>query len=236
MRFALLMIIIGFIGLGCASPSKSPNSTPAVTQNSSESEPSQTASTTEASEVWEVVQLGGASLAVPKSWRTMDGMGGTKLLRIGDGIGLPPVDEIGGPLQVGIAGKQHGSYSSLEQLVTELANEMSKDPKVEKVLNRKEESVQLCGNQMGSFVQVQFDKGGTERRSLYQQVAMIDRNGVGWSIAAFIVASRESRLTQSSSELAQALAVWPKSLCAAPDEVNLAPVRALVGSTPGTAP
>ncbi len=139
---------------------------------------------------------------------------------------------MGAPLQVGIAGRQHASYGSLEQLVTDLANEMSKDSKVEKILNRKESSIQLCGNQIGSFVQVEFDKRGTERPSLYQQVAMIDRNGVGWSIAAFIVASRESRLTQSSSELAQAIAVWPKSLCAAPDEVNLGPVRALLGRTP----
>ena len=151
---------------------------------------------------WETVSTGSAKVAVPKGWRNMDGIENTMpVYRLGDGIGVPVVDETGAPLQIGlVVEKLPPAKKSTEALAREAVKDAMKDPRLQLVGKESVESVTLSDQTTATLETTEVIKAGS-RRKLQMQLYAKDSRGQVWVVTGFLVGGKTSQWPTPRSRL-----------------------------------
>lgn len=151
---------------------------------------------------WETVSSEPARIAVPKGWRSFDGIKRTMpLLRQGDGIDLPMVDETGDALQIGLSVERFpAAKESTDTIGRELAKGATKDPRLEMVGKESVEAIKLFDQTEATLVTTEFIKSGS-RRSLQMKLIGKDATGQIWIVSGFLVGGKESKWPTPNSKL-----------------------------------
>lgn len=166
------------------------------------------------------------SMAVPTSWTVRDGFAGEDSIhRVGDGIGLPAVDEGGAPLELGLMVERMGG-SDLSTAVELLRKELVRAHGDATV---RDEAVALCGGREGVLLTADFAAGG--RHTLNQTLVGVDAEGAPWKANIYIHTGPQSRLSTAGGELAPTLRPWLLTFCGQPGTHHSAPLRPLLGES-----
>jgi hypothetical protein len=170
---------------------------------------------------WETASADPAKVAVPKGWRSMDGIKRTMpIYRQGDGIGVPAVDETGAPLQIGLTVERFPpAEESTETIAKELAKGSMKNPQLEMVGKESVEAINLADQTAATLVTTEFIKGGS-RRSLQMKLIGKDSKGQVWIVTGFLVGGKESKWPTPKSKLGTWLRAHVVSLTLAGTEVD----------------
>ena len=154
----------------------------------------------------------GFSIDVPKNWRRFKpGERGSRVLHlVGDGMGLPPVDEKGGPLQVGLSVERFQVEESVETRVDHLKVEASHAPGRVLIGEIETEPIKLNGGVDGTMIYTTFEKA-PNRKSFYEKLVVADPTGGTWVVTGWIVASPNSTLPRLGSALEKRLGSYVKS-------------------------
>jgi hypothetical protein len=134
----------------------------------------------------------------------------TILHLIGDGMGLSPFDERGGPLRTGLSVERIAGRSAAA-LTAEL--ERASGRKLLRPVEKEE--VELGGGARGTVLYTTFKKDGGGK-GLYEQLVVADPREGAWLVTFWIVASTDSRLPARGSELEARLAWYLRSFELAP--------------------
>jgi hypothetical protein len=170
---------------------------------------------------WETASAESAKIAVPKGWRSRDGIKATMpLFRQGDGIGVPAVDETGAPLQIGITVERFPpAEQSIETIVSELAKGATKNPQLEMVGKEAVEAVKLFDQTQAVLLTMEFLKTAN-RRSLQMKLIAKDGRGEIWIVSGFLVGSRDSKWPTANSKLGSWLRAHVTSLTVTSKDVD----------------
>lgn len=162
---------------------------------------------------WEVVAVGSGKLAVPKSWRNLDGIQPRLVIyRQGDGIGVPRVDETDSPLQIGlIVEKLPASKESVKEIMDRLAEQAKKVPRLELVGKESIEDLKLVDGVAAKVLTAEFIKEGS-RRSLQMKLVVKDADGTAWIVSGHLVGGKDSKWPKPDSKYAKWLRAHLTSL------------------------
>jgi len=176
---------------------------------------------------WETVTADTAKIAVPKEWRNMDGIEGTRpIYRQGDGIGVPSTDETGAPMQIGLTVEKFPiSKESTETIARELAKGATNNPQLVMVGKESVESIKLSDQTATTLVTTEFIKSGS-RRSLYMKLIGKDGNGQVWVVTGYLVSGKGSKWPTPKSKLATWLRAHLVSLTLAGNDVDQKKIEA----------
>ena len=164
------------------------------------------------------------SMAVPVSWAVRDGTRGEgSVVRVGDAIGLPPVDENGALLEIGLV-VDRGAGGDLAEAVELHRKALLREHGDATTV---EEEVALCKGRRGVVVQAIFAEG--ERHTLRQTLLALDGQGHPWQAALSIRTGATSRLSTKDGELAPTLRPWLLTFCGEAGTHHTAPLRPLLG-------
>ena len=174
-----------------------------------------------AAQDWETVTADSAKIAVPKGWRSMDGLKRTMpIFRQGDGIGVPALDESGAPLQIGLTVEKFPPASeTTEAIAQELAKNATKNPQLELVGKESIEAVKLFDATAATLLTMEFIKTGN-RHSLQLKLIAKDREGQIWIVSSFLVGGKASTWPTPKSKLAVWLRAHVVSLTLTKAEVD----------------
>lgn len=166
-------------------------------------------------EIWQVIRGDGFAMAIPDGWLEMDPPDDSvKMVRIGDGIGIPPVDEQGQPLQAGFVVETHpGPYEDPKQLAEELIATLKSDDGARIQGEPYVRDIVLCDGSPAEFVAVEFERPAQARKSLFTQVVSADDEGNGWVTSGYVVTGEESQVSSQESMAAAWLASHVLSFC-----------------------
>lgn len=171
--------------------------------------------------LWETYADADFALRFPLGWMPFPPAGAARIIIRSPGTGALAADETGAPLQVGLAVERYdGPYDSAEAFSALVRAGVEEDPAVEQLHRVESWDVRLCGDRTGRMHVFEFDKAGTDRRSQYQKLAVVDASGRGWIALSWAVASRESRLVAGDSPLTLRLRPWVQAFCLQPGEVD----------------
>ena len=159
------------------------------------------------------VEASGIRLAVPEGWGRFTALeqGSRVVHLVGDGKGLPAVDERGGPLQVGLSIERFAGDATVDARVESLTAESKAAPGRTLVGQVETETVKLAGGADGRMMYVTFDKG-RGRKSFYEKLVVADPRGGTWVVTGWIVASADSTLPRRGSVLEKRLLPYVQSL------------------------
>lgn len=151
---------------------------------------------------WEIVTAGTLALAVPKGWRSFDGIQPAIVIyRQGDGIGVPLFDETEAPVQIGLTVERFPvSQKSLEVIAAETAKGAERDPRLKRVKKDQSESITLTDQTIGVFTTSEFIKSSV-RRSLQMKLFMKTADGSVWVVSGYIVGGKDSSWPAPGSSL-----------------------------------
>jgi len=159
---------------------------------------------------YEVVAFSGGSIAVPKEWRSLPVPIG--LFRVGDGIGVPAVDETGEPLQIGMSVQKFGvAKESLQEMASTLSDAAKNAPNLEPAGKEIVEPIKLADGTNALLLTFEFIKEGS-RRSLQMKLVTKDAGNVVWIASAHLVGGKNSGWPKPGSSLAKWLAAHLTSL------------------------
>ena len=154
---------------------------------------------------WEEVAVEGGRIAVPRGWRNLDSLK-PPLYRQGDGIGMvPPTDETGSPLQIGISVERHAATAQTVQEVAADLVEVAKHLRNLELLRHDVETLQLTDGTDAVLLKVQFLKEAS-RRSLQMKLVAKDEDATVWIVTGHVVGGGESTWPTPGSALAKWLA------------------------------
>jgi hypothetical protein len=170
---------------------------------------------------WETATSGLVSLAVPKGWRSFDGIRPTMVIyRQGDGIGVPMADETGGPLQIGITAERFpASEEPLDAIAAETAKGAENDPRLKRAKKDLSETVTLSDQTSAIFTAGEFIKSST-RRSLQMKLFTKAPDGSVWVVSGYIVGGKDSTWPTHDSPLATWLRAHLVSLTLTGKEID----------------
>jgi hypothetical protein len=152
---------------------------------------------------WEVASSGKVSVAVPKDWRSFDGIQPAMVIyRQGDGIGVPMVDETGAPLQIGITVEKFPpSEDSIEVIAKKTSEGALRDPRMQIAADDIVEPLTLSDQTKAVYLTKQLIKS-VHRRSLQMKLFTKDPEGNVWVVSGYIVGGKDSRTPTPKSPLA----------------------------------
>jgi hypothetical protein len=178
-------------------------------------------------ELWTVVRAEHFVIAIPDGWRELTVPDeAVQLLRVGDGIGIPPLDEYGAPLQAGfVVEKVPGIFPTPEALADELLGQLDADPSAHLIGPPMRRGIALCDGRPAEFVAVEFVREGEERKSLFTQVLTSDDEGVGWATSGYLITGADSHVSTMDSLAATWMAAHALSFCFDPKQFDEAGVR-----------
>ena len=176
---------------------------------------------------WETVTADTAKIAVPKEWRNMDGIEGTRpIYRQGDGIGVPSTDELGTPMQIGLTVEKFPpSEESTETIARELVKGATNNPQLVVVGKESVESIKLSDQTATTLVTSEFIKSRT-RRSLYMKLIGKDGKGQVWVVTGYLVSGKGSTWPTPKSQLATWLRAHVVSLTLSGRDVDQKKIEA----------
>ena len=147
------------------------------------------------------------------------------LFRQGDGIGVPPVDETGSPLQIGLTVER---FPNTKQSPKEGAEALLKNAKrsgrLELVSNAMED-ITLADGTTAVLLTTEFIKE-KHRRSLQMKLVTKDKDGNGWVTSAFLVGGKDSQWPTKDSAPATWLKAHVISFVLEPDAMDEAKLTA----------
>lgn len=153
-----------------------------------------------------VIEKAGARIRTPRGWqRHKDLEMGPHLIHlVGDGVGIPPVDDRGSPLQAGLAVERFTDEAA--SLVARLESASAR----RRMGEMEREAVELAGGLRGTvlYSTLARDDG---RKSFYEQLVIADPQKGTWLVTAWIVGSADSLLPTRGSALEQRLATFVRS-------------------------
>lgn len=154
------------------------------------------------------------SLSFPASWMPLPPSGDARLVVLSDGSTTPSTDENGEPVQVGVAVERYdGPFDDAVEFTALVVEGVRGDPAVETLHRLDTIGLRLCGDRRAEWSVFEFDKAGTDRRSQYQKVSLVDATGRGWIALAWVVAGRDSHLVAGDSALTVQLRGLLKTFC-----------------------
>lgn len=179
-------------------------------------------------ELWSVVRTEDYAVAVPDGWHDVaPPADNVVLLRVGDGIGIPPIDEHGEPLQAGmIVERREGEFENAEQITNLLLSELTDDPAAELIGEPVRTEIALCDDTPAEFVAVAFNRPAERRKAVFTQVFAIDEAKDGWVASGYLVSGPDSAVTDMESLATTWLASHVLSFCPEPTNFDVAGVRA----------
>lgn len=162
---------------------------------------------------WEAIPVGGGKIAIPKGWRDFRGIRPPMIIyRIGDGIGIPLVDETGAPLQMGMTVDEiKAAKGSAGEIMEGLVKEAKRAPRLEMVGEAAVEDVALADGTAGKLLTAEFIKEG-RRRSLQMKLVAKDGQGTAWIVTGFLVGGKGSEWPKPGSRHAKWLRAHLASL------------------------
>jgi hypothetical protein len=177
-------------------------------------------------EPWVVVKNADFAVAVPDGWEEVPPPDGhVQLMRVGDGVGIPPIDEFGQPLQAGIiVEKRQGDFADGSALADTLLAGLEGDESVELTAPPARSEMILCDGTPAEFVVVGFQRPGEQRKSLFTQV-FAGENGEGWIASGYLVSGPLSGVTEPDSLAATWMASHTMSFCPEPTAFDDSAVR-----------
>lgn len=170
---------------------------------------------------WETASAGPAKIAVPKGWRTFDGLQPTMpIFRQGDGMGVSTVDETGAPVQIGLTVERFPpATEGTEAIAKEIALGASRNPNLKPVGNETVEALELSDRTKATLITTEFIKAST-RHSFYLKLVAKSDSGDVWVATGYIVAGRNSSWPTAKSSLAAWLRAHVISLTVAGKEID----------------
>jgi hypothetical protein len=149
----------------------------------------------------EIIRLVEYAIAVPLGWRDFRQVPRRFVLfRQGDGIGVPPIDETGAPLQVGLTIEKFRSGMSAKEGAAELEAAARAAPQLELIGEPKQEPITLADGTEAILLISDFVKEG-HRHSLQLKLLATDARANAWVVSAFAVGGKESAWPSPSSAL-----------------------------------
>jgi hypothetical protein len=163
---------------------------------------------------WEVVQLGGASIAIPREWRDVPVKENRTLLyRQGDGIGVPAMDETQAPLQIGMTVEKFArTKESLKEGIDGLVRAAKKNRHLKQVGKESIDSLKLSDDSDAMLLVMEFIKD-QDRRSLQMKMVVKDNDANVWVVSGFVVGGKDSKIPNSESDIAKWLRGHVTSFC-----------------------
>jgi hypothetical protein len=176
---------------------------------------------------WEAIAVGPGKLAIPKGWHNFRGIRPPMIIyRIGDGIGIPLVDETGAPLQMGMTVvKRLAAKGSATEIMDGLVEEAKQAPRLELVGEATVEDVTLADGTTAKLLTAEFIKEG-RRRSLQLKLVAKDGQGTAWIVSGFLVSGKESQWPKPGSKYAGWLRAHVASLSLDAEKFDSGPVDA----------
>lgn len=170
--------------------------------------------TDNAEELWEIVAIGNAAVAVPKgSWQLPKPLLPEVLFREGHGRDYPLLDETGAPLQVGIfVEKLPNITATPEQGIQSFLKAAKNEPRLEMVGKEIVESLKLSDGTEAKLLITEFIKE-KHRRSLQMKMIAQDQESNGWIVSAFVVGGKESKTPTPASGWARWMRALVTSFC-----------------------
>ncbi len=152
----------------------------------------------------------GFRIPLHRDWPTMHGEflpPGMQLHVTADGVGFPLLDEDGQPVQVGFAVEaRDGPYDDTSALAQEVHAEIQGDSAIERVERYLRKDTHACmGEREAHMLLLEFDKAGTDRKSVYLRSVVRGDDGRGWIASGWIVAGRGSSLPTADGPFAESL-------------------------------
>lgn len=164
---------------------------------------------------WEVEHSEEFSVAVPRGWRRFPLPAASRPLHlIGDGIGLPALDDTEQPLQAGFMVERFaateepaatGAKENLNGLKTSPLFEILGEPTVQEV--------KLSDGTPAALLTVEFLRKDKNRKSHFMKLFAKDQNSVGWVVTAFLVAGKDSQFATKHPEIPRRLKAQVLSFC-----------------------
>jgi hypothetical protein len=153
---------------------------------------------------WEVVSFSHVRIAVPRGWRSFDGIKPhMPLYRQGDGIGVPALDETNAPLQIGLTVEKFpNTKESVDEIVSGLAENAKKVPRLELVGKESVETIELSDGTEAMLLKMEFIKE-RRRRSLQLKLVAKDTDSNAWIVSGHLVGGKESTWPTADSSLAK---------------------------------
>jgi ankyrin repeat protein len=166
---------------------------------------------------WEIYGDEEFCLIIPRGWRqaTSDIQlmhPNIQLYLSGDGIGVPPVDETGEPLQIGLSVEKTYVQGSLEERATNLVNSFHVDPRLELFGKEHREWLELSDGTPALLLTTEFIKD-SYRHSIHMKMLLTDQYDISWVVGGWVVGGKESRVPTEESELTQWLRTYILSFC-----------------------
>ena len=178
-------------------------------------------------EMWTVVHEAGFSIAVPDGWVAYSAPdAGFRMLRIGDGIGLPTEDEYGAPLQAGVAVETRDEPANPNELADLQVEQLQTDPAVAITFEPFRHTVVLCDGRDAEFLLVGFARPDERRKSIFAQVYSVDDDGHPWVSSGYFITGLHSAVTDAESLATTWIAAHALSLCISPGEFSDTGIRA----------
>jgi hypothetical protein len=146
------------------------------------------------------------TLSVPKGWRSQKSLLSSNMLlfMLGDGKGLPALDENGSPLQVGITVERFATEETLDEGIAALVKAAKQASQLRIAAEPTVEETQLRGKTRAKVLTTEFIKP-SGRRSLQLKVCLKGRESDAWVVSGWVVAGERSVLPKPDSDLAKRL-------------------------------
>ncbi|OAI47669.1 hypothetical protein AYO44_09225 [Planctomycetaceae bacterium SCGC AG-212-F19] len=156
--------------------------------------------------LWEVVDLGSAWVALPKNWPDMKKIGGPRMLLYRQGSdtpGVPPLDDTGAPLQMGMSVEKFPKEKqSLREVMDALVKGAKSAPQLEMVGQETVEALKLADGTEALLLTVEFIKE-KRRRSLQMKLVVKGADNDTWVVSGFLVGGKDSKTPTPGSNRAK---------------------------------
>jgi hypothetical protein len=162
---------------------------------------------------WEKVEEGGAALAVPKGWTTLDKFSPQVLIfRKSNGQGgVPKTDEAGAQLEAQMILEKIRMDPGLEDSATVVADRILKEPQTTVVVRPTGESIKLADGTDAFLMHTELVRGDAQRTLMIKLLAKSDER-TGFVVTTQITGSKESAIPTADSKLGQWLRALARSL------------------------
>lgn len=207
-RAAILLVVTAFLGCEASTTqvemAKTESATAPQSENGFENNDAvQITQTQELLPAGERFTTEEFSVLIPKGWSNSQQLtsGIKKLFIVGDGKGVSVFDDNRAPLQLGMSVEHYPDKELIEDRIRILTEDARTAPQRTLASEPAVEQVELADGTKASLMIVEMIKQET-RRSLYMKLLVQDQSGTTWATSAWIVASKDSKLPITDSDLA----------------------------------
>ncbi|MBI1371362.1 MAG: hypothetical protein GC159_01180 [Phycisphaera sp.] len=176
---------------------------------------------------WEVIKVGNGAIAVPRGWRSFDGLKPTMpIMRQGDGIGVPLVDETSSPLQIGLTVELFPESSdSVRQTVDKLIDGAKRAPGLEQQGKESVKSLKLSDGTEALLLEIAFIKQKS-RRSFQMKLVAKGPDSTTWIASGYLVGGKDSTWPINSGRLVEWLKAHVVSMTLNKERIDTKAVEA----------